>query len=64
MALIRHLEHWAPQHNRPMDILERVWERATKLMDELEHLSYKERLREPGLLNLEKKYSQGFYECR
>ena len=53
------LERWAPQHNRHMDILEGVWERATKLMDKLEHLSHEERLRELGLLSLEKRRLRG-----
>lgn len=35
-----------------MDILETAQQRATKILRELEHLSYKERLRELGLLNL------------
>jgi len=39
-----------------MDILER---RATKMIKELEHLSYEESLRELGLFSLEKKRLQG-----
>lgn len=49
-----HLECWAPQHNRHMDIPERAWERATKLMDELKRVAHEERLRGLGLLSLEK----------
>lgn len=37
-----------------MELLERVQQRATKMMKTLEHLSYKKRLNELGLLILEK----------
>ena len=44
---------WAAQYKRAMDILERVQQRATKMMKGLEHLSFEERLRELALFTLE-----------
>jgi len=38
-----------------MDILERVQQRATKMMKAVENLTYEERLREPALLSPEKR---------
>lgn len=59
----RHLECWvqlwAPQYERAMDTLEKVQQGAKKVIKGLEHLSYEERLREPGLLSVEKRRLRG-----
>jgi len=57
-----HLEYciqmWSPKYRRDMD-LECIQMRATKMIQGMEHLSYRDRLIELGLFSLEKRKVQG-----
>lgn len=53
------IQAWCPYLKKDIDILERVQKRATKMIEGYKDMSYEDRLRNTGLMKLEKRRARG-----
>jgi len=53
------VQAWGTQHQKDAELLEEVQKRVTKMIRELEHFSYEERLRDLSLFILGKRRRSG-----
>lgn len=53
MGCVHKAQYWTPVFEKDRELLERIQQGAPKVIKDLKHLCYKERLRDLGLFSLE-----------